>query len=258
MTRMKWDDKLRTYSLGLDRGVMFPPDGGAGVAWNGLVSVLESDDFDDISSEYVDGQKFSVNVSLGTYSAKIRSLTTPDEVFEYAGYSENLFSDQFKKPFSMTYRSFINTETDPGSRYQIHLVYNALVKSSGGSYLTLKDSSEVVVLEWDLTAKPIQIDGYFGSAHFIVDSAIAHPDTLEELEEIVYGSLDRDPRMPSFDELLDIFESGVILRIIDHGDGTWTAEGPDEAIQMIDETTFRITWPSAIYISSDTYMISSL
>lgn len=66
------------------------------------------------------------------------------------------------------------------------------------------------------------------------------------------------PRFPTLEELLDIFESGVILRITDHGDGTWTADGPDSAIQMLTESMFRITWPSAVYISADTYQISSL
>jgi hypothetical protein len=59
-------------------------------------------------------------------------------------------------------------------------------------------------------------------------------------------------------KVLEMFESGAILRIVDHGDGTWTATGPDEAIKMLSSTMFEITWPSAIYIDTETYKISSL
>jgi hypothetical protein len=46
--------------------------------------------------------------------------------------------------------------------------------------------------------------------------------------------------------------------IIDHGDGTWTAESPrEEDIIMLDETTFQITSETAIYLDEFTYEISS-
>lgn len=64
--------------------------------------------------------------------------------------------------------------------------------------------------------------------------------------------------MPGMLEVVAMFENASLLKITDHGDGSWTAEGPDEAIQMLSPTEFEITWPSAVYLSSDTYRISSL
>jgi hypothetical protein len=81
---------------------------------------------------------------------------------------------------------------------------------------------------------------------------------MEALEDVLYGTDDESPRLPSPEEVFEIFEENAILRIIDNGDGTWTAIGPDSAIEMLDSETFEITWPSAVYIDADTYTISSL
>ena len=75
---------------------------------------------------------------------------------------------------------------------------------------------------------------------------------------MIYESSETSARLPEPQEIFDLFEDASILKITDHGDGSWTAEGPDEAIQMLDATSFEITWPSAVYLSSGTYRISSL
>ena len=92
----------------------------------------------------------------------------------------------------------------------------------------------------------------------IINSTIAYPGVLSVIENTLYGSADTSARLPEPQEIFDLFEDGAILKITDHGDGTWTAEGPDSAIQMLSATEFEITWPSAVYLSSDTYRISSL
>lgn len=258
MSRLVWGEieKGRYYS-GIDRGVVFPHKQD-GVAWNGLISVIESDDHSEVFDRYVDGLRVSSQLTVGGFKATIESYSTPDIVFDLMGYTKNLYTAQIKKPFNFSYRTYVGQDEDQSASYQIHLVYNASIKLSDKSYKTLDDTPDVLSLSWDISAKPAKLEGYVASAHFVVDSSLVHDWTLTELEDILYGTTDRNPRMPSVDELLEIFESGVVLRITDHGDGTWTAEGPDEAIQMIDATTFRITWPSAIYINSSTYQISSL
>ena len=75
---------------------------------------------------------------------------------------------------------------------------------------------------------------------------------------MLYGTNFTEPRMPSVSEIIEMFEAHSIMQIIDHGDGTWTAIGPESAIVMLDSTTFQITWPTAIYIDDVTYTISSL
>jgi hypothetical protein len=65
-------------------------------------------------------------------------------------------------------------------------------------------------------------------------------------------------RLPDPQEIFDIFEANSILRVVDNGDGTFTVTGPDDAITMLDDTTFEIDWPSVVVIDSNTYEISSL
>ena len=256
MTRMLWDvASERTYTYGIDRGVVYSP---TAEAWNGLISIDEGTDTEDVAKQHVDGLLVTTQVSLGSFIATVQAYSTPDIILDVAGHADNLYTSQVRKPFNMTYRTFTGNQEDPDFSYQVHLVYNAFIKPSKKQYDTLSDNPDAIAISWDLVAKPSKMDQYFASAHFIIDSSVVHSWTLADLEDILYGTQDTPPRMPSVDELLELFETGVILRIIDHGDGTWTADGPASAIQMLDDTTFSITWPSAIYIKEDTYKISSL
>ncbi len=81
---------------------------------------------------------------------------------------------------------------------------------------------------------------------------------IQAIEDLLYGSASTAPRLPDPQEILDLFEEGAILKIIDHGDGTWTAIGPDDVVYMTDPDTFEINWPSVVYLDEDTYQVSSL
>ena len=87
---------------------------------------------------------------------------------------------------------------------------------------------------------------------------VAYSAAISDLEDMLYGTNAEAPRLPLPDEIISIFEENALLRIIDHGDGTWTAIGPDEAITMITPTEFEIDWPSATYLDEETYTIRSL
>jgi len=121
----------------------------------------------------------------------------------------------------------------------------------------MSDSTDTSPFSWNISTVPIKM-GDVSSAHLIIDPRFAYPWVIQELEDLLYGSSGNNPYLPPPEEILDLFEDASILKITDHGDGTWTAEGPDEAIRMLDSTTFEITWPSAVYIDSTTYRISSL
>lgn len=87
---------------------------------------------------------------------------------------------------------------------------------------------------------------------------MAYPATVQAFEDVLYGTDSYSSRLPGPDEVLEIFEEHSILRVIDDGDGTYTVIGPDEAITMLDSTTYEINWPSAVWIDSDYYTLSSL
>lgn len=136
----------------------------------------------------------------------------------------------------------------------IHLIYNVVF----GPSPTMYKQSETTPFRWPFSSTPREVPGAARTAQLIVNTAVAYPTTVVNLEDILYGTTETDPRLPEPQEVLDVFEENSILRIIDNGDGSWTAIGPDSVIVMLDATSFQITWPSAIYIDSETYRINSL
>lgn len=258
MTKLIWDDPgTRLYESGVDRGVLYPRDG-PGVVWNGLVSINETPSGAESSVQFIDGRKYRVEKTQEGFQATIEAFSYPREFEEYDGIS-NLYTAQHRESFNFSYRSLIGNDVDNIEHgYKIHLVYNALATPSSKQYATLAADIEPSTMAWDISTSPEFIPGFKPAAHIVISSVSAYPWVLQPLEDILYGTETSQPRFPTTEEILELFENGAILKIIDHGDGTWTAIGPDEVIQMLDPTTFEISWPSAVYLDSETYKISSL
>lgn len=240
MTRLKWAD--RPYEAGVDQGVYYTP-GGIGVAWNGLLAVKESPSEVDPLSSHIDGVRVYRRARGQAFGGTIETFTAPDALFE------DVFSQRRRQNFGMSYR----TETEDS--YQIHLVYNVLLSVPEVSYT--QEQGEADPFSWSFTTTPLPIPGMKNSAHLVIDAKSAWPSALSAIEAVLYGDESVDAQLPSPMAVADIFEVNSILRIVDNGDGTWTATGPDEAIQMLDATTFQIDWPSAEFISADNYTIRS-
>lgn len=223
--------------MGLERGVFYPLSG-PGVAWNGLISITESLAEADVKARYIDGVKMNQRRSQGFFAGTIEAYTYPDS------FHDDILTQRRPRSFGLSYRD----------RTRVHLVYNALISPGGHSY----KHSEVDPFSWDFTAKPVTVPGAGRSAHIIIETATAYSWTLAALEDVLYGSESTDAHLPLPEEVFQIFEDNSILQIIDHGDGSWTAIGPDDVVQMLDETSFQISWPSAVYIDADSYTIHSL
>lgn len=247
----------RLFEAGVDRGVLYLSDGSA-VPWNGLTSVKDAPTIDSDEIDYFDGQKFIRRQSSEGFAATIEALTYPSEFEGYDGV-DGVMTQQRRKFFGFSYRTHIGNAVTGELGYKIHLVYNALAQPSDKTYSSIGESVDVSALSWDITTLPIAIPGIKPSSHLVIDSTIALPRTMQALEDALYGTDDVDGTLPSPLDVLEIFESNATLRIIDNGDGTWTAEtDADDIITMLDDTTFQISWPSAVYIDTDTYQISSL
>jgi len=139
-------------------------------------------------------------------------------------------------------------------RYKIHILYNVLAQP----YSVVYRQSGSEPLTFDFTSTPVPVQGVSRTAHLVIDTSVAYSWTVSALEDVLYGTDTTDPRLPTPGEIYDIFEENSILIITDNGDGTWTATGPDSVITMLDSTTFQISWPSAVYLDSDSYKIHSL
>lgn len=237
MTRLIWD--TNDYQYGVSYGVFYPPSG-PGLAWNGLTSVTETSDSEE-QAFYEDGIARQRNCGTESFSGTIEAFTYPDELYD------DVLSQRRKMRFGLSYR------VETKSNYIIHLVYDVLISPSQYSYRY----SETDHFSWDFTTRPRKIPGGKSSAHLFIPAAEAHPDALSQLEDILYGSDVETPRLPTPDEVFSIFEASAILQVVDHGDGTFTVTGPDDAVFMLDSTAFEINWPSVVYIDSDTYEVSS-
>ena len=258
MNRLKWgEDTKRSYEFGVDRGVLYP-DNDAGVVWNGLVSMVEAPSESEEVQCYLDGIKYYDRRSLGSFSATLEAFTYPDEFSIHDGLVSNMITRQQRKSFGLCYRTKIGNAADSNAGYKIHLVYNALASPTERAYSSIGESEEASLFSWGISTNPVLIPGASVSSHLIVDTTTAYDSTVTALEDILYGTEEIAPTLPSPNAVLDLFESNSILTVTDNGDGTFTVTGPDEAIQMLDPTTFQISWESAVMIDETSYRISSL
>lgn len=240
MSRVEWD-VLRTHEEGVDHAVIYSS--GTASAWSGVTLVDEVPIGGDVVSVYFDGIKTIDMVSSEDFSMGISAYTYPDVV-------ETL--EKGVGTFDFTYR----TTQKPGRK--IHLVYNGTLFHDSKPRKTTTDTPDPEMFSWVAYTRPTEVPGAYPTAHMVVDTLVADPRSVTQLELILYGDEATDPRMPPADEVVDIFGAYATLIIVNHGDGTWTATGPDDVVKMLDSTTFEIDWPSVIYISEDTYTVSSL
>jgi hypothetical protein len=232
MAKLIWDVD-RDYQIGLDRGVFFPQDGPA-EAWNGLVSVDENTDLVESGARYIDGVKLGRSSREDSFAATISAFTYPESLSP-------------RIPFGLSYR--VQTEKS----YLIHLVYNALARRSNRSYV----QSDTTPFKFELSTRPTPIFDAKAAAHLVIDPSVAPPTTLSAFEDLIYGSNNYDPRMPTAQEVVDLFDVNALFQIIDNGDGTFTIDGPDEYIQALNPTTFTVDWPKVVYINEETYKLRS-
>lgn len=258
MTKLSWDDSgSRRYSAGVDRGVFYPAIG-PGVSWNGLVSVSERED-SSTESGYLDGIKIYQRPVPGSFEATVSALTYPDEFADYDGVEDGRIAQQDRLIFGLSYRTGLGNDLQGLTLgYKIHLVYNARVSPTESEYSSIDGEIDPTIFEWPISTLPIEFLGVKPFSHVIIDSTVANAAAISALEDLIYGTSEADPQLPPIQDIVNLFEENSILKITDNGDGTWTAEAPGTIIQMLDATTFEITWPSAIFIDGVSYNISSL
>lgn len=248
MTRLSWaTPSQRTFEAGVDRGVLYV---GAtpGVPWNGLISVTERTV--DLRSEtgYLDGQQFYKRLGPEEFAAKIEAFTYPDEFIFSEGFSDS----QIRGSFGMCYRTRLNSDN-----YRLHLIYNALATVDDRAHSTINSSVDLTPFVWDVSTSAKPYLGVAPTAHLMVDTSLAWIDAISAIEDLLYGTDLQAPRLPLPSEVLLLFQANTRLKIVDHGDGTWTASGPDEAVRMLTSTEFEINGPSAIFLTEDTYQVST-
>ena len=264
MTALTWDKVgERLFQTGVDRGVLYLHDGTT-VVWNGLTGV-EDGSLQESQSFYLDGVKYLEKITPGDYSGKLRAFTYPAEFDHLVGIepvAPGLFyHDQSPKSFNLSYRTLIGNNaqgTDYG--YKIHILYNLVANPELITFETIRDPLKPIEFSWALTGTPPSpaAKGYRPTVHISIDSTQIDEDTLETIEDILWGTPETDPWLPSIDEIRDLFQTLGSLIIVDNGDGTWKAiDTGNEYITMVSSTEFRIANADATYLDATTYTITT-
>jgi hypothetical protein len=261
MAALVWDQVGdRLYENGVSRGVLYGFDG-VGVSWNGLVSVEESVDTE-VEAVHFDGIKFNDIVTIGDFTAVLRAFTYPEEFLFYDGTLEDqtgfYIMNQPKSRFGLSYQTKIGDDISSDGGYKLHLLYNLTAIPSSIAYQTLTLETEPIEFEWSISAIPEEIENFRPTAHVVFDSRKIDRHLLADIESVLYGDEDNEPRLPSLRGLSTFIRKWQRLIIIDNGDGTWTAETTvDGIINMLDATTFEIISEAAVFIDADSYTLSS-
>jgi hypothetical protein len=256
-----WDRvEDRTYESGLDRGVLYLPDGSA-VPWNGLTSVIESFDKESVPV-YFDGMKISDCVLLGDFNATMTAVTYPDEFVELEGLApvkQGLFyTDQRPQTFGLCYRTKVGNALEGDELgYKLHIIYNVTAIPNDKTYASSSNDPSLVPFEWKLTAVPEEVPGFRPTAHIVIDSRDVDPWLLEDLEAMLYGTSGAEAALIPMSELATFISDWYRIRITNNGDGTWTATSlRDGVINIRLDGNFEILGVNAVYLDEDTYVIS--
>lgn len=245
MTKLTWDAVgERFYEAGTDQGVLYLD--GTGYAWNGLVSVKQSPDGGSPELYYLDGVPYLMASGKEEFKGTIEAYTYPNAFMACDGSQEiaqgMYIAQQDRKTFGLSYRTLIGNdvnELDHG--FKIHIIYNCMATPTQKSYGTIGSSTDPETFSWGLVTRPEKFDdAAFGvkyGAHIILDSREVYPWAMDAVLKVLHGSEDQEPRLPTPRELLDLFIDNALLKILDNGDGSWTADGPASIITEVARTT---------------------
>lgn len=215
MTALTWDQVgQRRFETGVDHGVLYLPDNAGvyieGFAWNGLTTVTESPSGAESSPQFADNIKYLNLTSAEEFAATIEAFTYPDAFALCDGTAELeagiTIGQQPRRQFGLVYRTRVGNDVE-GTEfgYKLHLVYGCQAAPSEKAYGTINDSPEAIAFSWEITTTPVPVTGFAPTALVIIDSTKVDPDALAELEEILFGAIAVDPRLPLPDEISDLF-----------------------------------------------------
>ena len=214
MSKLVWDQSgKRLYETGVDHGVLYPIQTGGvyskGVAWNGLTAVTESPSGADVNDIYADNMKYLGLVGAEKFGATVEAYTYPDEFAECDGSVELVkgatIGQQNRKVFGMVYRTVIGNDVDGNEHgYKLHLIYGATAAPSEKAYNTINEDPDAITFSWELSTTPVNVTGHKPTASLTIDSTKADPTKLAELEKILFGDTETEPRLPLPDEIAQL------------------------------------------------------
>lgn len=216
MAKLKWDQMgERLYETGVDRGVVYPQEDGAypkGAAWNGLTNVTLSPSGAESTPLYANNTKYLNMLSAEELGGTIEAYTYPKEFAACNGAAALAtgvtIGQQKRKSFGFSFRTLIGNDTEGTAHgYKITLVYGAFASPSEQTNATVNDNPEAKTMSWEFTTTPVEVEGFDPTASIEIDSITTPPEKLAALEEILYGTDDKEPYLPMPNEVAELMAS---------------------------------------------------
>lgn len=220
MSKLVWDKTgERFYETGVEKGVLYPFANGVypkGVAWNGLTAVTESPSGAEPTALYADNIKYLNLMSNEEFGATVEAYTYPDEFAACDGSAEIAtgvsIGQQKRSAFGLSYVTKLGNDVDGSDYgYKLHLIYGALASPSERAYSTVNDSPEANTLSWEISTTPVEVPGFKPTALVTIDSTKVNKEELASLEAILYGSEEKEARLPLPEELITIFTTSAVV-----------------------------------------------
>ena len=219
MSKLVWDQTgERIYETGVKNGVLYVQGVSGtydkGVAWNGLTAVTESPSGAEATPLYADDIKYLNLMSNEEFGATIEAYTYPEEFAECDGSASIAtgiyIGQQARKTFGLSYRTVIGNDVDSNDYgYKLHLIYGALAAPSEKAYATINDSPEAITFSWEITTTPVNVKGFKPTASVTIDSTKVDSEKLAALEAILYGTEEKEARLPLPDEIVTLMTASA-------------------------------------------------
>lgn len=218
MAKLVWDAlSKRLYETGTSKGVLFPRTttgaSGQGVAWNGLASVKQSPEGAEESPIYANDKKYLSMTSAENFKGTIEAYTYPDEFMACDGSKEvapGLYlGQQDRTPFDFVYSTVVGNDTEGNAHGEkMHFIYGAKAAPAEKAYETINEDPNAILFSWEFStvAQDVAKEGFKPTAYVAVDSTKLDPAKFKAIQDLVYGTADQEPTMPSIDELIDIVD----------------------------------------------------
>src|SRR4051794_35597435 len=220
MTVLQWDQVGdRLYETGVDHGVLYQLDPSGvyadGVPWNGLTTVTESPSGAESNKQFADNIVYVNLISAEEFGGTIEAFTYPDEFAQNDGSFEPApgvaVGQQGRRPFGLVYRTLQGNDTEGQEHgYKLHLIYGAQASPSEKAYATVNDSPEAIAFSWEFSTTPAPVTNHKPTSLLTVDSTKTDPTILTQLNDILFGTVGDNARLPSPDEVIALVAGGVV------------------------------------------------
>lgn len=188
-----------------------------GVPWNGLTAYTETPSGAEETKLYADDIKYLSLRSAEDFGATVEAYTYPEEWAQCDGSAVVAtgvtIGQQRRKSFGLCVTTVVGNDVEGNDLGEkIHIIYNGTASPSERSYQTINDSPEAITFSWEITTTPVSVgvkednlEIYKPTANVIVDTTKCDATKLATLKGILYGTENTEPRLPSPQEIIELF-----------------------------------------------------